>query len=76
MTKLLSMQFSPVSAPHSRTLSACYAKALHSLHSVYCTNPVHTIQYVWISKTHLRHVSQQVCHLQGKQCAVFKTNCH
>jgi hypothetical protein len=39
------------------------------------TNQMANINYIWILKAYLRHVSVQVFHLQGEQNASFKTNC-
>jgi hypothetical protein len=36
---------------------------------------VYIISYTWLLITWLRHVSAQGWHLQGEQCARFKTNC-
>ena len=58
-----------------------YFNFVHTLHCLgyctqfYCSNQMQNINYVYILKAYLRHVSGQVYHLQGEQNASFETNC-
>lgn len=37
------------------------------MYSIYCTNQIHSIKQVQISKMYLQHISGQMYHIQGVQ---------
>jgi hypothetical protein len=54
------MDYIPVDKFHTR-----------SMYSLYCTNQMHIISYIWVLNMSLRHVSVQVYQLNGAQYASF-----
>jgi hypothetical protein len=45
------------------------------MYSIYYTDQMRIISYIWVLNTQLLHVSAQAYHPQGAQYARFKTNC-
>jgi hypothetical protein len=54
---------------------SAYFKQPSSVYSIYYTNQMHIVSYVWVLNTQLRHGSVQANHLHGVQYARLEINC-